>query len=208
MPLTNIGNVRSRRQQKAKRLARRWATIVIDSFKRINDDSMGSADTGHDWRPYLNSTDWVIRGGKARLRVTTAGNKERCRVQSGLADGTVLARINVNNVSLNGVGISFRETVTSNGWTFAYKGGTSYQWTNWNGGTLVTSTAVSGPALTAGQSYEFKVVMNGNQFSGYVDGTQVGATQTSATNQTETIHGIFSDGIKETLFERFVVLRG
>jgi FtsP/CotA-like multicopper oxidase with cupredoxin domain len=208
MPLTFLGSVRGRRQSLYRRWARRWATIVVDSFQRINEDTLGSADTGHDWRPYVNSADWVIRSGKARLRVTTAGNKERCRVQSGLSDGTVRARINVNNVTLQGVGISFRETVTNNCWTFAYKGGTSYQWTNWNGGTLITSTAVSGPALTAGQSYELKVVMSGNQFSGYVDGTQVGATQTSATNQTETIHGIFSDGIKETLFERFVVLRG
>jgi hypothetical protein len=207
MPLSFIGSVRGRKQRLYRRWGSRWSTVVADSFLRINSDDLGNADSGHDWKPYLNGNDWAIRSGAARLRVTTAGARERCRVQSGLADCTIKARITINNISLNGVGISYRETAGNNCWIFSYKGGTSYAMTNYNGGTLVTQTALTGPSLTNGNTYEFKVVLSGNSHSFYVDGTQVGATQTNATNNAETVHGIASDGIKETLFVSFKINR-
>jgi hypothetical protein len=207
MPITVFGNVRGRVQRHYRRWSRRWATIVADSMKRIDDDGLGSADTGHDWRPYVNATDWAIRAGKARLRAASAGNKERCRLQSGLADVVIQCRIVYGNAAAWGFGLSFREDTSNKANVFSYRGGTTYAWSIWTGGSLVSSTTVSGPTLTLGQAYRFELQLVGSACKAFLDGVQVGATQTITTNQTETIHGIFADGGKENLFDNFRLRR-
>jgi hypothetical protein len=206
MPAINVGERHGPIQRRNGRWARRWTTVVADSFKRIDDNSLNQADSGHDWNSYPNANTWATRGGWARLRAASAGSKERAYVQSGLADATIQVRMKAGGIGAWGAGLMFRQDTANVCRTVSWRGGTSWSWAEWSGGSLFSSTSFTGPSLAAGTTYTLKLVLSGNAATLYVDGAQV-STNSSTRNVGEGRHGLFADGGTGCLFRNFRVLR-
>jgi RHS repeat-associated protein len=65
---------------------------------------------------------------------------------------------------------------------------------------------MTGPVLTQGQSYDLEVRANGSNCTAFVDGVQIGGTQTITAHQTDTYHGLYVFQSTDHLFENFSVL--
>lgn len=203
-----IGRARCRQKDQFQRLSRRWNTVAGDSFQRVAEATLGTADSGHTWQEYVG-TAYVISEGKARLEFTGAAGSNQGPADVFHGDADVTARVYwTKGATTARVGLCFRSLGDGSFLCFVWETGTTWRVQSVTAGGAVTTIAsnTAGPSVTTGDRYELKVVTSGNSITGYVDGTSVISTS-SATNNTSQRHGIFAFDGAGHLFDNFRCLR-
>jgi RHS repeat-associated protein len=190
---------------------KRWGRVVVDSFTRADANALGTAETGQSWTESSSPSTpdkFGIRSGKARVIDQTVNYYFWAWCPSGQSDVRVKVRLTVGTVigtpPGNGVGIFFRSDSAGNGLLFHYLGGATNNWRWSQGGSAIAT--VTGPVLTQGQTYDLEVRASGSNCTAFVDGVQIGGTQTITAHQTDTYHGLYVFQSTDHLFENFSVL--
>jgi RHS repeat-associated protein len=193
---------------------KRWGRGLVDSFSRPDADVLGNAETGQTWTQVWSPGEtkgFGIRSGQARVIPQTVNGYFSAWCPSGQSDVRVKVRLTLGTVigtpPGTGVGILFRVGSLGSGLLLRYVGGTTNNWRWSRFSTSISDyVAVTGPVLTQGVSYDLEVRASGSNCSAYVDGMQIGGTQTFTNYQTNTYHGFHVFQSTDHLFENFSVL--
>jgi RHS repeat-associated protein len=197
--------------------SKRWNRVLVDSFTRADANALGTAETGQSWTEVSNPTFSItdifgIRSGKVHVLPQTVNYQFWALCPSNQSDVRVKVRLTLGTVigtpPGTGVGILFRVNSTNSGILLHYLGGASnnWRWSNFNGGSTSNIATVTGPVLTQGVSYDLEVRASGSNCTAFVDGVQIGGTQTITDHQTDTYHGLYVFQSTDHLFENFSVL--
>jgi hypothetical protein len=193
---------RSRVSRHLRRWGRRFRTVAADSFDRFGDGGLGESDTEHDWTSrtaYIDpvtllefTTPWVLSDGRARPHMASAG-VNWCYLTVGYADVKLRGRLVLAGLAFNGPGLFFRGDADGSGLVFHCYAGNAWYFSEISASGVLTtlSSLGSSPVLSGGSSYTLEVRAGGNSFSFYVDGSQVGSTQTHTSHRLGTRHGLF-----------------
>jgi hypothetical protein len=142
---------------------------------------------GAKWAAAGGFSDFTFNSGAAK---GAGGVTSADVVESGLSDGTI--SFNAKPSATTGtVGTIFRYTDTNNYWFIEWVLSTGVATVYEKTAGVVTARTNSTIAVTAGKPFTFAVVLSGTSIKGYIGGTQIGSTVTSASHQTSTKHGLY-----------------
>jgi hypothetical protein len=183
--------------------------VAADSFSRISEASLGTAETGHGWRAEAgtagNETFWALdRDGKAGLWIGGTNENFWADVWVGYDDAVIKVQIEIGTITAPGVGISFRNnSAGTTGVAFTYAGGTEYRIVSFTGNTNSTlKSQTGGPTLSSGQTYTFELQVIGSSVTGFIDGTQV-ISHTTGAGAGNFRHGLFIRDDDDHRFDNF-----
>lgn len=171
-----------------------WTLVASDDFNRANNAS----SLGSPWTTI--SGTWGI-SGNAPYAPSLVSTRAVATRDDGLADGMIELDLIATPADSTGYAIAFRTTDINNRWEMViYRSTGSYTgWAvflqYWNAAVftrLLEEIQVN--SLMDGYPETVAVEFVGSTIKCYVNGTQVGTTQTDSFNASETKHGIVSIG--------------
>lgn len=177
-------------------------TIIEDTFTEGSNTALAS----HVIAPVnVPASSWVESVGAwtvfaaSDLTASDGTGGSRASVQSNVSDGTITVNIKVQTAGGPAQGIAFRWQTSTDYWYLAWDS-TNQLYLVDPGGTTRDTDALT---LTAGNVYQFKVILNGTSITGICEGVTV--TFASADNQTETIHGMRAGASSSVEFDDFKI---
>jgi roadblock/LC7 domain-containing protein len=172
--------------------------MVADNWIAANGAVLDGARTpaytklsGAVWN---TSSNWAIASN--RMSVTDVGAGKSIHVKTAFQDGIVDATIHATAVAAGSLGVLFRYLDTDNFWAFymAASTGDLYLYRKNAGAGVVVGTGTS-TTVTAGLSYDMRVVFAGTQIFAFLDGELIyNYTDATAGNLNRTCHGLYSAG--------------
>lgn len=202
---------RTRVERYNRRLARRWRTYGADSFGSQNSERLGQSETAHDWSVWTTGTTtsnpFVVYDTRVRVSWAATG-LHWAGLSTGVNDARVRVTVTPAAVSGSGVGVLFRASSAGAGLLFHWTG-SEWRLSQIDSAGSVTAlvTLAATPALALGTRYTLEVRCKADRIACYVDGAQVGSTQSLATHRQNARHGFLVEGHGANVFDNVRVHR-
>lgn len=182
-------------------------TLIHDDFNAANGTAISGRTPspvnlpGNTWA-ILGTGTWTIQSNRASK--AGGGGNNLAVINAADADVTLTCLVTVAN-SAERQGLGLRASDVNNFWGLTWRNANLIEIVERNGGTL-TVRASAALTLTAGSSYEFKLIASGASLTGFVDGVQYVTYGSATLNQTNTNHGIYVGSTGAVAWDDFKVL--
>lgn len=181
-----IGPVRGRVQAHFRRWSSRWSTVAADTFFRVDQQGLGTSDTGHAWQVSGDGDGaWEVRAARALARGTVLDTfahvglpSPEVRVSARLlyGSGGQGSTYGGGATSTVGPGIVFRlASDASDGYGWMYQGAGSYELRRWINGWQAALTTAAGPSVAPGGLVTMEARVAGASATFWANGVQVDA---------------------------------